>query len=119
FTFRWLIVFIMVISLIIGIILGLIGPYAWAFAIGSLVIFCLIISRQDELAAVIVLAIHLNLDWYLGFRIISLVLTLVLLCSYYVGRSDLHPWTRPRYLLLWFIFLILTIIPAIHGAIVL
>jgi O-antigen ligase len=105
-----------VLLLLIGVLSGYIGPYAWVAVIGSVVMVGLIIFRLDELAAVLMLAIHLIADWYLGFRIVSLILTLLLLCAYFVGQSPLYPWAKPRYLWLWLTFLGLTIIPAVRGA---
>jgi O-Antigen ligase len=110
------IIFTIMISLLVGIVTGLFGSYALAVVIGSMILALIIIFRQDELAAVLVLAIHLNIDWYLGSRVISLVLSLVLLCAYYIGRSPPHPWVKPRYLWLWALFLGFTIIPAVRGA---
>lgn len=110
------IIFITIISLLIGVVLGLFGPYAWAIVIGSMILAVIIAFRQDELGAAFILAIHLNVDWYLGLRVVSLVLTLLLLCFYYVFRSPQRPWVMPRSLWLWFLFLGLSIIPAVRGA---
>src|SRR2546423_2838163 len=104
------------IALLVGVVLGLFGPYAWVIFMCSMILAIIIMLRQYELAAVLILAVHLNVDWYLGLRVISIAMALVLLFSCYLGRSPEYPWINPRYLWLWALFLGLTIIPAIRGA---
>ncbi len=106
----------LVLGILADVVLGLFGPYASVLIISSMIMALIFILRQDELAAALILAVHLNVDWYLGFRVISPTMTLVLLCFCYIGRSSLRPWVKPRYLWLWLLFLGLTIIPAIRGA---
>src|SRR5438552_1335139 len=80
------------ITLIVGVVLGLFGPYVWAAVIVSMIMALLIILRQDEVATALIVAIHLNVDWYVGFRVISLVMVLALLYAFYIDQSSLHPW---------------------------
>jgi len=103
----------LVVGILADVVLGLFGLYASVLIISSMIIALIFILRQDELAAVLILAVHLNVDWYLGFRLISLAMTVAFLCSCYIGRSSMRPWVRPRSLWLWLLFLGLAIIPAI------
>ncbi len=97
-------------------VLRLFGPFASLLIISSVIGALTLVLRKDELTGVLMLAVHLNVDWYLGFRVISLLMALALICLCYLGRSPERPWVRPRYLWLWVSFLGLTIIPAIRGA---
>ena len=106
----------LLVGVLADVVLGLFGLYASVLIISSIIMALIFILRQDELAAALIIAVHLNVDWYLGFRVISLAMTLALLCSCYIGRSSMRPWVRPRSLWLWLLFLGLTIIPAIRGA---
>ncbi len=83
--------------------------------IGGILMCIFIVLRQDELAATIVVALHLYLDWYLGLEAVSQVMALVLLLNFFLARSPRFPWIVPRALWLWILFLILAISPAIHG----
>ena len=85
--------------------------------IGGILMCIIIVLRQDELAATIVVALHLYLDWYLGLEAVSQVMALVLLLIFFLAQSPRFPWVVPRALWLWVVFLILTISPAIHGVI--
>ena len=55
----------------------------------------------DEIAATIVLAVHLYVDWFLGLHLVGILMALVLLFVYYFGRSPDRPWVEPRALWLW------------------
>jgi O-antigen ligase len=73
------------------------------------------ILHQDELAATIIVAVHLYVDWYLGLAFVAQILTLALLLIIFLMRSSHRPWAKPRALWLWILFLILAIFPATHG----
>lgn len=88
----------------------------WGFAIGAMIIPIIVILRQDEIAATLVIAVQLYIDAYLGFHIVSQVMALALLAVFYLARSTHHPWVEPRALWLWGLFLALAIPPAIRGA---
>lgn len=103
-------------SLSIGVIVGRFSPTYGAAAAGAIVITIIVLLRLDELTATLLVAIHIWVDTYLGLHLVALLLALALLFFYYFGRSTTHPWTRPRSLWLWFLFLILTIYPTINGA---
>ncbi len=85
---------------------------AWNRGITAIVHFIL---RQDELAATIIIAVHLYVDWYLGLAFVAQILTLGLLFIIFLNRSSLRPWVKPRALWLWILFLVLAIFPATHG----
>lgn len=84
---------------------------------GGVLMCILIVLRQDELAVMIVVALHLYLDWYLGLEAVLQVMALALLLIFFLVRSPRFPWAAPPALWLWGLFLILTISPAIHGVI--
>ena len=100
-----------------GGILGTFGLAFWALVAGILIMVLIILFRQDELAATIVIAISLCLDFYLATYIVAQILALALLLIFFIARSHRYPWGEPRVLWLWILFLALTIFPAIRGAI--
>jgi O-antigen ligase len=104
------------IALVVGILIGIKGPYALAIVVvaGSMGITLLL--RQDEWMVIFILVIHLYVDWYLGFSIIAQVITLMVLLSFFISRSSRYPWAHPRALWLWMMYLTFTIFPAIQGA---
>src|SRR6266851_1523032 len=85
---------------------------AWNRGITAIVHFIL---RQDELAATIIIAVHLYVDWYLGLAFVAQILTLGLLFIIFLNRSSLRLWVKPRALWLWILFLVLAIFPATRG----
>ncbi|MGI9057754.1 MAG: O-antigen ligase family protein [Ktedonobacteraceae bacterium] len=84
-------------------------------AAGALAMALIVLLRLDELVVVLILAVHLYVDWFLGLHLIGIIMALLLLFVYYFARSDEHPWVEPRLLWLWALFLVLTIYPAIYG----
>src|SRR5713226_9674509 len=86
---------------------------AWNRGITAIVHFIL---RQDELAATIIIAVHLYVDWYLGLAFVAQILTLGLLFIIFLNRSSLRPWVKPRALWLWILFLVLAIFPATYNS---
>jgi len=83
----------------------------------GLILFTMVlILRQDEVATVIVLTVQIYVDWYIGYRIVSLGLAVFLLCVFFLTRSPQRPWGEPKQLWIWMIFLGITIFPAIRGA---
>lgn len=106
----------MIIALLLGSILVIAGPYAWALLIGTMILAVILILRQDELAATIVIATHLYIDWYVGLRVSALLSALMLLIVFFLTRSPRRPWVKPRALWLWSLLLALAIFPSIRGA---
>ena len=82
-------------TLMVGVMLGVFGTYAWVGLIGAMVLALLIMLRQDELGAMLVIAVHLYVDWYLAFRVVALVMVFVFLLVFFLTRSDQHPWATP------------------------
>lgn len=103
----------MMIAVLVGGMLGVFGPYIGVAMLGGIVMSIIIMLRQDELAATIVIAVHLYLDWYLFLHLVGLLLVLVLLLIFFLNRSPQHPWIRPRALWLWILYLLITIEPAL------
>lgn len=103
------------IALLLGGALGVFGPYIGLAILGSMVMAIIITLRQDELAATIVIAVHLYLDWYLFLHLVGLLLVIVLLLIFFFHRSAQRPWIKPRILWLWVFYLLITIEPALRG----
>lgn len=111
-----ILVILTAIELSAGIVLGLLNPIYSVAGIGASLLVSVLLLRQDELAAVIVIAASLCIDWYMGTHIGSLLMAFGLLCTFYLTRSERHPWAEPGAMWLWFLFLTLTIFPSIRGA---
>ncbi|HEV7236111.1 MAG TPA: O-antigen ligase family protein, partial [Ktedonobacteraceae bacterium] len=104
-------------ALFLGVVIGTsshVQEYSVVVA-GALAMVLIVLLRLDELAVVLILAVHLYVDWFLGLHLIGIIMALMLLFVYYFARSADHPWTEPRLLWLWALFLVLTIYPAIYG----
>lgn len=98
-------------------VFGHLGYYMALGTIGMLAMTAILMLHQDELAVNIILVIHLCIDWYLGFSLIATIMAAVLLLIFFFARSSQRPWVEPRGLWLWVLFLGITILPAIQGAI--
>jgi len=70
----------------------------------------IIMLRQYELAAVVLVAVKLYVDWYLNLTFTVPTLALGLLLIFFLGRSPQYPWAAPRALWLWVLFLVLTLL---------
>jgi O-antigen ligase len=105
----------LVIALLIGGVVGILGPYALIVVLGILIITSIIFLRQDEIALMVVIAVQLIVDWYLGLHIVSQLIALVLLPIFFLARSRRYPWVEPPALWLWVVFLILPIPAVIQG----
>ncbi|HEU5226271.1 MAG TPA: O-antigen ligase family protein [Ktedonobacteraceae bacterium] len=73
------------------------------------------VLQHDELVAVLIFAIHLYVDWYLGLAFSAQLITLALLLIFFLCRSEHRPWVKPHALWLWAVFLLLAIFPATRG----
>jgi len=85
------------------------------YGVGGVFTLMILLFRFDELAVMFVMALHVYVDWFLGLHLAGVLLAVVLLFIFYFGRSAERPWIKPRLLPLWFLFLVLTIYPAIYG----
>ncbi len=85
-------------------------------AVGALLVVIIVQLRWYELMVILIVAVHILIDWYLALRLVSLLMALMLLFACYFGRSADHPWLKPQPIWLWVLFLTLTIYPAINGA---
>lgn len=101
----------------LGAIIGAYDPLYGAIVGGAAVLALLIILRQNEAALVVVLAVHLYFDWYWGLSLGAQLLELGLLFFYYYARSERTPWVLPPALWLWLAFVLLSILPSLHGII--
>jgi O-antigen ligase len=92
------------------------GPVFWGLVIGAIIMALILLLRQHEFAATIVIAASIILDWYLHTFIVALLMALALLLIFFLARSSRYPWAVPRALWLWALFLVLTIFAAYRGA---
>lgn len=106
-----------IMALPLGVVLGILNPLYGAEIAGALIIAFIIALRQDQLAAVLIIAVHLYVDWYLGLRFAALEIALALLLIFFLARSPQHPWVGPRAFWLWMLLLVLAIFPTIQGII--
>lgn len=81
----------------------------------AIVMIASIIVRWDPLAVSLVLVVHICFDWYMGHLIVGQVLAFALLVIYFLFRSPRYPWTQPRALWLWGLYLLVSISPAVRG----
>ncbi|GCE06859.1 O-antigen ligase family protein [Dictyobacter aurantiacus] len=100
---------------VIGGVLVWLGPLASVVALGMLALGMIAALRLDALLVVLLLALHLYLDWYLGLHLVVPVLAVAYLLLCYLLRSQRHPWMRLRGAGLWSAFLMLTLYPAFRG----
>ncbi len=107
---------IVLIALLLGVTAGISSFYVPVLVSAACIMAITLLLRLDELAAVFILIIHLYVDWYLGFSIVAQAITLMVLLSFFISRSSRYPWTQPRALWLWMMYLALTIFPATRGA---
>src|SRR5262249_33388728 len=110
-----LVIAVAMITLLLGVVLGRLGVYLEAAVIGAVITAIVLILRQDELAVMIVIAVHLYVDWYWGLDVVAQLLVVTLLAIFFLGRSPTRPWVEPRALWLWALFIVLAILPATHG----
>src|SRR5450432_2923184 len=106
---------ILVILPTVGIEIGMNNPTVGEVLIGSLGFSIILLFHWDEVAVVSIIAIHLYVDWYLGARFIALGVALILVIIFGLSRSSQHLWTKPRFIVLWALFLIAAIFPALRG----
>lgn len=105
-----------ILALLLGIASSIIGSYVLAIVIGACIMAIVLFLRQDEWAVTLLLVIHLYVDWYLGLLVIAQILTGALLVIFFLERCVQYPWSKPRALWLWGIFLVLAIFPAFRGS---
>src|SRR2546430_322786 len=77
-------------AFLLGIIIGDFNPIYGVAAAGCLAFAVIVWLRMDELTVTLIIAVHILLDWYLGLRLISVLMGLVLLFACYLGRSANH-----------------------------
>jgi O-antigen ligase len=109
--------FLVVGALLVGMVIGMFNPLYVFLAAGALVLGFFYLIRLDEFIVVLVIIAHIMIDSYLGYATyqLALLMALILLLVCYLGRSADHPWTEPRWFWLWFVFLVLTIVPLFEG----
>jgi len=108
---------ILPVALLAGVAIGTSNPTYVFAAAGALVLAIMFLLRLDESIVALVIAVHILVDSYLGLAVyqIALLIALALLVVCYFGRSEERPWTGPRMIWLWLVFLALTIIPMYEG----
>lgn len=105
------------VALFLGMAIGVLSPVYSAVVAGAIMLVIILLLRLDELTVTLIVAVHIFVDVYLNLDTyqVAMLMALVLLFACYFGRSADHPWTGPRSIWLWVLFLILTIYPTING----
>lgn len=111
----FLVIATFLIALSVGVVIGRAEPLMGEAVIGLSLLCILVLLRQDELLAVLVIATHLYVDWYLGGKVVAIVIASVLIIVFYLDKSPAHPWIMPRFLPLWVVFIVLGFFPALRG----
>jgi O-antigen ligase len=111
--FPWLAIGI---AVVLGGLLGILNTDGAALVVGMALLLFVFALGQYELAVTMIVAIHIYVDWYLGLALVAPAIVVGLLLLLFVTRSPQNPWTTPRVLWLWGLFLLLTLYPAIQGA---
>ncbi len=70
---------------------------------------------MDEVLLALVIAVHLYIDWYWGLFLVAQVMIIAILLVYFCRRSERFPWVMPPALWLWLAFVLLAILPSMHG----
>lgn len=73
-------------------------------------------QHLDQFSAASIMAVHIYVDYYLGFVFVAQILTLLLLFVLLMTCSPKRPWRQPRTLWLWLLFGVLTLFPVLHTA---
>lgn len=95
---------------------GIFDTTFWGLIIGILIMVLIILLRLIELAATLAVAASIILDWYLHINYVALLMALILLLIFYLGRGSRYPWVKPPALFLWVLFLVLIIFSGIRGS---
>jgi hypothetical protein len=103
------------VAFFLGVAIGIFNPEYGIAVSGVLMMTLIVLLRWDELAVTLIIVVHIFIDWYLDFHLVSALMALILLIVYSVERSADRPWVNPRPIWLWGLFLTLTIYPAIKG----
>ncbi len=105
------------VALFLGVAIGILSPVYSAVVAGAIMLMIILLLRLDELTVMLIIAVHILVDVYLNLDVfqVAMLMALLLLFACYFGRSADHPWTGPRSIWLWGLFLILTIYPTIYG----
>lgn len=110
---------VMMIALLTGSVAGVFGLYGGLGVTGMIVLAAVLWVRQNELAAILVIAVSLCVDWYLSLHLVAITIAIVLLLNFWFTRSAQHPWIELPVWWLWVLFLVLSIYPAVQGALTL
>ncbi len=104
---------------LLGTAVGIFGISVCAMIITMVILAFIIIQRQDEIMVMLIIAVHLYVDWYLVYHLVAFVLVILLIGLFYLTRSPERSWVPPPALKLWLVFLILAAFPAARGALTL
>ena len=94
---------------------GNLGTYAVAAIIGLAAMAIVLMLRQDAVALVLVLAVRVYVDWYLGSGLVAQAMAITLLIVLYLSRSPQRSWRQPYALCLWLLLLVIALYAASHG----
>lgn len=115
----FLFLLVVIAALFIGSVIGVFGLYGGLGAIGGIILVVVLLLRQDQLAATLVIAVSLYIDWYLSLHLVAITFAIVLLLNFWFTRSAQRLWAELPVWWLWTLFLILSAYPAFQGALTL
>src|SRR5437016_5080972 len=75
-----------VIALLLAAVLGGLDPLYSIIAMGIIIFVVILVLRQYELAATIIIAVHLYVDWYLGYKVVGTAMALGLLSLLFLAQ---------------------------------
>jgi O-antigen ligase len=105
----------LLLAVVLAVILGRRDEATDAFIAGAILFALVLILQQHELAVVMVIAVHLYIDWYLGYNLAALVMEFLLLGALFLARTARYHWTVPQGLWLWGLLLAVSLLPATQG----
>lgn len=110
---RSIMVVTVVAALVIGLAVGLVSPSIGVLVGGACMLGIILVLRQDQFTAAVVVAISLLQDWYrliplpVTFPVVSIAIALALIALIFFDQSAEHPWVHVPLLWAWLLLLVL------------
>ena len=97
----------------IGVSVLAVSPiYVGAAALGSVLLLFILLLRQNELAVVVVVLLHIYVDTYIGISFAAPLLASALLVVFFLAQSSDHPWIGPLTRWVWTAFIVVALLAA-------
>src|SRR5579875_990511 len=116
-------IFAIIVTILVGLAFsvlmgGLFGDIGRSIAIGifgMLALAIILLLRQYELTVMLIIAIHIYIDWYLGLGLVAPGLAVLLLMIWLLSGFAQYTGKESGILWLWIVFLVMALFPAMHG----